>query len=443
MDKLNGEILGDGVEGAPAVIHPPPGLGLLNFRSLKSNYIHQFEVWCVNAEAAKFIGMLILNKGRHNRIMKMHYVAHPIMNGIVILMVETDDEFYFGAHFIEGCGQMQMLNPAVKYMENVIGTDATQEWRTKCWNAIDAIKYTEYSNPMIDNVAARHLCEQMPGFGKFGNLLRMDKGTVFGSVSCGETTGKDETKEQISIFIRSMNFLLAADDFTDGPPPLEGDEPLAAAEQREEGKMEELMNIHNDETFFFDDNVSCDEVFLLPDPDSSSTPKKKAKKDESHERLQVFNFDQNQRSLIKDDDDDEQEEDDERKVSAVKLIAEIQDHYKSNPTTGELASHLKEVGDDFQAMKDDALNKRAELWGFFQKTEGDLKDYLKETGELPEHLMKNDFFYEQWKGKKMIDIIFNHYDNDQRNSGEMSGKFTDSFILKEYGEYLIAKEKMR
>ena len=131
VGELNGEVddAVDGIDGnRPVVINPPPGLGLLNFRSIKSGYIHQFEVWCINAEAAKFIGMLILNKGRHQRIMKLHYVAHPIMNGIVMIMVETDDQFYFGSKFVEGCGQIQMLNPTEKYMEDVIGTGGTQEW---------------------------------------------------------------------------------------------------------------------------------------------------------------------------------------------------------------------------------------------------------------------------------------------------------------------------
>ena len=77
---------------------------------------------------------------------------------------------------------------------------------------------------------------------------------------------------------------------------------------------------------------------------------------------------------------------------------------------------------------------------FFQKTQGDLEDYIKQIGELPEHLMKNEIFYQQWKGKKMIDIIFNHYDNEYPNS---SGKFTESFVLKEYGEYLMAREKLK
>ena len=197
LAELNGQIddAVDGVDGAgPAVIHPPPGLGLLDFRSIKSGYVHQFEVWCMNAEPAKFMGMLILNKGRHDRIMKLHYVAHPIMNGIVIIMVETDDQFYFGSKFIEGCGQVQMLNPAVKYMENVIGTGGTQEWRTKCWNAIDSIKHTEYSNPMIDNVTRRSLCEMIPGFGKFGNLLTMEKEAVYGSIVCGEKKMKQSSK---------------------------------------------------------------------------------------------------------------------------------------------------------------------------------------------------------------------------------------------------------
>ena len=76
LAELNGEIddAVDGVDaGAPVVIRPPPGLGLLDFRSIKAGYVHQFEVWCMNAEAAKFMGMLILNKGRHDRIMKLQY----------------------------------------------------------------------------------------------------------------------------------------------------------------------------------------------------------------------------------------------------------------------------------------------------------------------------------------------------------------------------------
>ena len=131
-------------------------------------------------------------------------------------------------------------------------------------------------------------------------------------------------------------------------------------------------------------------------------------------------------------------------ASTLNLIDEIQAHYKrgngKEPTTPEIISQLKQMGADLEAMKDEGLKERCKLWGFFQKTEGDLEDYVKQTGELPEHLMKNEIFYQQWKAKKMIDIIFNHYDNEYPNC---SGKFTESFALKEYGEYLIAKEKLK
>ena len=375
--------------------------------------------------------MLILNKGRHQRIMKLHYVAHPIMNGIVMIMVETDDQFYFGSKFVEGCGQIQMLNPAEKYMEDVIGTTGGSEWRTKCWNAIDCIKHTEYLNPTIDNVTRRTISEVIPGLGKFGNFLTMEKEVVHGSIISGENN--NQTKEQVGVFIKSMNYLLSMMDVLDGPPPLEDMPSLEsdievalgsnASEPTEEPKptIDDLMK--NDETFFFDDELSCDEVFLFPNPGSSSTPtpKKRARMD-GH-------------------DHDANDEDEDKEIkqppsnstltpsdSRLNLINEIQDHYKAR-TTEELIVELKEMGDD--------LEKKCELWSFFQKTEGDLEDYLKETGELPEHLMKNQIFYVQWKGKKMIDIIFNHYDNEYPNA---SGKFTESFVLKQYGEYLMGKE---
>ena len=147
------------------------------------------------------------------------------------------------------------------------------------------------------------------------------------------------------------------------------------------------------------------------------------------------------------DDDGDDENDNEVKQppsdSTLNLIDEIQAHYKGGEnagkgtTTEELVVDLKQMGDDLETRE---LEKKCELWGFFQKTEGDLEDYLKETGELPEHLMKNQIFYHQWKGKKMIDIIFNHYDNECPNA---SGKFTESFVLKEYGEYLMGKEKFK
>ena len=454
--ELNGEVddAVDGIDGSrPVVINPPPGLGLLTFRSIKSGYIHQFEVWCINAEAAKFMGMLILNKGRHDRIMKLHYVAHPIMNGIVMIMVETDDQFFFGSKFVEGCGQVQMLNPAEKYMENVIGTGGTQEWRTKCWNAIDCIKETQYSNPTMDNVTRRSFSEAIPGLGKFGNLLTMDKEVVHGSIVCGENN--NETKQQIAVFIKSMNYLLSMEDVMDGPPPLEemppledmeGDEAVGnASEPREQAKevptIDELMK--NDETFFFDDDLSCDEVFLLPNPHSTSTPKKRARMDadDDDQRLKVST------KLVHDekkDRDNDEEVKEGPSADTLDLIDEIQPHYKTGngkePTTPGIVFELKEMGDDLEAMKNESLNKRCELWGFFQKTQGDLEDYIKQIGELPEHLMKNEIFYQQWKGKKMIDIIFNHYDNEYPNS---SGKFTESFVLKEYGEYLMAREKLK
>ena len=430
--ELNGEVDDDAVDGIdggrPAVISPPPGLGLLNFKCIKSGYIHQFEVWCINANAAKFIGMLILNKGRHQRIMKIHYIAHPIMNGIVIIMVETDDQFYFGSKFVEGCGQIQMLNPAEKYMEDVIGTGGS-EWRTKCWNAIDCIKHTEYLNPTTDNITRRTISEVIPGLGKFGNFLTMEKEAVYGSIISGENNS--QTKEQVGVFIKAMNYLVSMmADVLDGPPPLE-DMPsvesdievalgVSGSEPTEEGKPTIADLMKNDETFFFDDQVSCDEVFLFPNPAACTpTPNKRARLDGM--------------------DEDANDEDKEIKHapsnstltpcdSRLNLINEIQDHYKAR-TREELIADLKEIGDD--------LEKKCELWGFFQKTEGDLEDYLKETGELPEYLIKNQIFYVQWKAKKMIDIIFNHYDNEYPNA---SGKFTESFVLKQYGEYLMEKE---
>ena len=126
----------------------------------------------------------------------------------------------------------------------------------------------------------------------------------------------------------------------------------------------------------------------------------------------------------------------------TELIAEIQDHYRGmieTPTTAELAKHLKEAGDDLSIMSEAALERRVNLWGFFQKTEGDLDDYFREGDGLPEKSLKNELFYNQWKGKGMLEIIINFHDEEGQYSGDT---FTPlSFVLNEYGAYLNAKAK--
>ena len=134
----------------------------------------------------------------------------------------------------------------------------------------------------------RTISEIIPGLGKFGNFLTMEKEIVHGSIICGENN--NQTKEQVAVFIKSMNYLLSMVDVLDGPPPLEdmpsleteieveADEAVGnASEPTEEARNEvptvdELMK--NEKTFFFDDDASCDEVFFFPNPNSTSTPKK-------------------------------------------------------------------------------------------------------------------------------------------------------------------------
>ena len=538
----------DHIDGKPpAVIEPPPGLGLFDFRTIKSGTIHQFEVWCNNANSAKFVGMLVLNKGRHDKIMKINYLAHPMLNGLVILMVETDDQFYFGGRFVEGVGQMQMLKPAVKYMEKVIGVDAGQEWRTKCWNSIDAIKDTECSDPTIREIGSRLFAQdQMPGFGKFAVSLQRDPSTIFGTIPVGASlTTQEVTNQKVRLFIQQMNYLIDIDgtDGPDGPQPktfeeqVEADIADARGDMIEEPTPEQsVMDVEsyadpgdNGDSFFInalyaknaasavgDASVLADDeaddqddtVFLPP----CSTPKRKRKDEDEgfkfNESQRTFKSlfpvafevtvpwkepcaDESESNKTKEDDDDdqhlenkvrvvnpmglklkipfkqaavpkedstvmlkyeifkgpkadliidgdkitfvkhddeEQRQELERKAEEKKrkeqlsaetsqLIRDIQDHYQGiirTPTTGELAKHLKKVGDDLEDMSIDVLERRVNLWGFFQKTEGDLDDYFKHDEDgLPERLLNNELFYNQWKGKKMLEIIMYQYDQSR------------------------------
>ena len=313
VNELDGANCEDAIDGKPpAVIHPPPGVGLFDFRSIKSGYIHQFEIWCTNAIAAKFIGLLVLNKGRHDRIMKINYLAHPILDSIVILMVQTDDQFYFGGRFVEGVGQMQLFKPAVKYMENVIGTESGQEWRTKCWNSIDAIKDTEYSDPTIKDIGSRiFVQDEIPGFGKFAVSLQKDPRTIFGSIPSGPMTTEEITKENVGLFINRMNYLIDihGTDAADGAPTLEQqiEADIAAArgdimQPTPEQSVMDIESCPDADSFFLnapygknaasvvaDDEADGggDKVFLPP----CSTPKR-ARKDE-----EGFNFNESQRTF--------------------------------------------------------------------------------------------------------------------------------------------------
>ena len=225
VEELGGEKVGDDVDGGKVtVLEPPPGLGLFNFSSMNSECIHQFELWCQGASAARFLGLLILNKGKHNKILKLKYMAHPVLNGTIILMVETDDECYFGTHFVEGFGQMQIFNPAQKYMEDVIGIDAGQEWRTKCWNSISVIKDIEYSQPM-KGLGLHH---QFGGFDSLMNDARTIRGVI--------TRESEAAEHMTTMFIKDMNFLIQVqqEDFADGPDGGDAPDGVVTDQQLEE-----------------------------------------------------------------------------------------------------------------------------------------------------------------------------------------------------------------
>ena len=140
---------------------------------------------------------------------------------------------------------------------------------------------------------------------------------------------------------------------------------------------------------------------------------------------------------------DEKQKREEEWKGTSKLIKDIYEHYGQQstgevfktPTTAELVKHLKNAGDDLEMMRSRQLERRVNLWGWFQKLEGDLDDSLKE--ELPEHLLKNQMFYTQFKGKKLIEMIMEYHD-DEKFLGCRT-YIPLGVVLTEYGEYLKAK----
>ena len=542
----------DGKSPSVAVIQPPPGLGLFNFSAMNSQCIHQFEIWCESPSSAKFIGLLVLNKGRHDKVIKLKYIAHPIINGVVVLMVETDDQFYFGARFVEGCGQMQIYNPAQKYMEDVIGINAGQDWRTKCWNAIQVIKDTEYAQPM-NGVGADE--EKFPGFDSFVK----DPRTIWGSIPAGSTTDQEITKGLVTTFIKNMNFLIdveGTNDFADGPAhgfeemeEIQRDIDVVSGVNEATGvkqswvKEERIIDVggclekgclfktFEQDCFFNPADSVEDEVFLPPSstpkrsisPNEVSKPKRSRAMAKTDEPSWFTNLDEGQRDfkslfpvafevtvpwkekgeesdkeeeqlldkvrvvnpmglkvkipfkdatkdsqylmakyqifkgpkadLILDGDkmtfvkheEKEKPQEESRETESSKLIKEIQQHYGQQvstgeafktPTTAELVNHLKNAGDDLEMMQRAQLEQRVNLWGCFQKVEGDFDDCLKQ--ELPEHLLNNQLFYSQFKGKKVLEMIMEFHD-DEKFLGPSGTYIPLGVILTEYGEYLKSK----